>query len=90
MKLVYCLLCKDTVRLVDAVRECACGETGGLYLDGINAVYWGGRAAVPLGFANASFVDAVLAQPRSGLGREFTAFVIARECDTMRAIDEDG
>jgi hypothetical protein len=59
-----------------------CGKCKGHYIDGIYAVY-SGDCAVPLGFANSTLVKAVNNQPQSGMGENFTAFVIPKICETF-------
>lgn len=85
MKLLLCHECGDVFNLKSEVKTCSCGQTRGQYTDDLNAVYDGG---IPLGFANSSFLEAVIAQPESGLGKEFTAFVIPRECSTFKPTHE--
>jgi hypothetical protein len=82
MKLIYCPKCHDVVRGMMEPRKCACGSSGLQYTDSLNAVYWG--EAVPLGFANSSFVDALGRQPEEGGGKLFTAFVIPKNCPTFK------
>lgn len=88
MKLILCRKCQDVYklgRLKD--KKCTCGATGGRYLkDGLHAEIWGDDA-VPLGFANSSLVMAIQRQPASGWGKTFEAFVIAKECDTVKVIE---
>jgi len=81
MKLICCSQCFDVVSLRKEPRVCSCGQSSGHYLDELNAEYAG--AAVPLGFDNHSFIDALRNQPDSGWGRTFDAFVIPKECDTF-------
>ena len=89
MKLVACKECQDVFKLDYEKRRCKCGKTWGKYKeDGLNAVY-GGWPAVPLGFANESLREAVLAQPTEGLGRRFEAFVIPKFCSTMVYVSEE-
>jgi hypothetical protein len=87
MKLIYCPLCDDVVKLDFRFRMCKCQQSGGQYHeDGIHADYCG--EAVPIGFANSSFMAAVHDQPDRGpKGKEFVAFVIPKECDTMTRIE---
>lgn len=86
MKLLVCKECSDVFSLrLDKERTCECGKTKGKYTDNINAVYSG--PCYPLGFANSSFIDAIWNQPESGMGKDFTAFVIPKECTTMKKID---
>lgn len=81
MKLILCRRCLDVLRLRFDKRECACGASWGVYNDDLNATI--GGQAIPLGFANSSFVAAVQDQPESGLGRRFEAFVIPKQCPTI-------
>jgi hypothetical protein len=63
-------------------KSCDCGKTSGKYLaDGSNAVYNGN--GIPLGFVNSSFTDSLMCRPLTGYGKEFTAFVIPRICQTI-------
>jgi hypothetical protein len=83
MKLLLCKRCQDVFKLqVDLPRQCLCGATKGHYTDGVNAVYSGDNA-VPIGFANSTFADAVNSQPKEGMGKEFKAFVIPKVCDSF-------
>lgn len=83
MKLLYCKDCGDVVVLrLGYDRTCECGQVVGQYTDNLNAVYSGDQA-VPLGFANDSFVYARSNQPENGLGERFDAFVIPVECRTF-------
>jgi hypothetical protein len=86
MKLIICLECRDVVRLIiNEERTCQCGKSGGRYLeDGLNAEYWG--KAIPIGFANYSLAEAIGNQPGYGKGYEFTAFVIPKQCETMKKV----
>lgn len=87
MKLIFCANCWDVFKLAMESRTCYCGECSGHYLeDRLNAVY-SGESAFPLGFANSSLLLAVDRQPEEGMGKEFTAFVIPRECPTMKKGD---
>ena len=82
MKLIYCPHCHDIRKLSYMLTSCECGHSFGQYNeDGLNAAY--GGDAVPLGFANSSFVDALKNQPESGLGQCFEAFVIPKQCPTF-------
>lgn len=87
MKLLYCRLCYDVIKLDYITRWCKCRKVGGRYnADGYHAKYWG-EFAVPLGFANSSLVQAILDQPEEGMGERFEAFVIPKECPTLRRLD---
>jgi hypothetical protein len=85
MKLIFCPLCQDVIKLTLALRYCQCGESHGYYLDDINAQI--GGKAIPLGFMNYSLAQAIKRRPETGQGQEFTAFVIPRNVSTI--IKED-
>ncbi len=85
MKLIYCIKCGDVVALRRQERSCFCGKSKGLYgPDGLHATISG--PAIPLGFTNQSFRHALMNQPETGLGKEFTAFVIQKVCDTVEIV----
>jgi hypothetical protein len=101
MKLILCEKCSDIVALKTGLdRSCACGQSGGRYVDGLNAEVWG--PCFKLGFNNSSLVEALLAQKFEGdsketmiygykrvtKGRDFQAFVIPESADTMKRIDK--
>lgn len=83
MKLIFCPACQDVVKLqVARNRYCDCKQSWGYYhKDGLNAEI--GGSAVPLGFDNQDFVRALRAQPESGWGVQFNAFVIPKQCPTI-------
>jgi len=84
MKLLFCKACTDTFSIcVEEERSCKCGKTKGQYIDTLNATY-SGDDAIPLGFNNGSFIDALRNQPEEGLGDDFTAFVISKSCETFK------
>lgn len=83
MKLLFCKNCQDVIRLVqEEVRTCRCGKVSGKYINDLDAIY-SGKEAVPLGFSNHSFANAIRNQPEKNWGKEFTAFVIQKKCDTF-------
>jgi hypothetical protein len=84
MKLILCPDCHDIVRLRKVkVSFCECKQSWGNYEeDGLNAVI--GGKAIPLGFANGSFAEALRNQPSSGMGERFEAFVIPKKCASIR------
>lgn len=82
MKLLFCNNCHDIFSLSFKEKTCTCGKVKGKYIDQLNAEY-SGDDAIPLGIANPSFAEALENQPESGWGEEFTAWVIAKKCDTM-------
>lgn len=85
MKLILCKQCSDIFRLwVEEPRHCKCGSSGGVYIDDLNARIYG--KAIPLGFANWSFVAAVREQPESGWGKNFDAFVIPKSVETIEHV----
>lgn len=83
MKLLLCLKCSHIFNLDFKERICDCSATKGKYINQQTAIYHG-EHAVPLGFANDSFLKAIKNQPKSaGLGEEFLAFVIPKESPTF-------
>lgn len=98
MKLLLCLNCSDVTNLAMTHRECACGQSGGKYLqDGLNAVHYGN--SMLLGFHNGSLALAVNKQAREGdsfetfsngyyagqaKGREFLAFIIPQFASSVK------
>jgi len=85
MKLIYCTKCQDVVRLKQgAVKYCDCTESGGHYVDAINAEIFG--PCVPIGFANKSFLAALRARPEIGQGAQFDAFIMPRVVKTLKEI----
>ena len=82
MKLIYCPSCRDVIQLRPKYRTCECGNSGGQYIDGLNAVIEG--IAIPLGISNNTFLQALLDRPISGNGQEFVSFVIPRNCSTVQ------
>lgn len=83
MKLILCPKCSD----VRSLREnkltiCECGESSGKYINDLHAIIYG--KAIPLGFSNPSFVKAIKNQPEVGPGYQFTAFVIEKNCPTIK------
>lgn len=83
MKLLFCRKCQDVFKLHTITKTCHCGETSGKYFeDELNAEYEG--PCIPLGFANSSLTQAIRNQPESGWGFNFDAFVIPKECPTMK------
>ena len=86
MKLLLCNTCGDIIQLSKSTRTCQCGSCGGHYKeDGVNAIYYG--PAIPIGFHNSSFTDAISNQPEYGSGVPFKAFVIPKACPTMDHVD---
>ena len=85
MKLILCKNCSDVFKLSQMMRSCKCGMAKGRYLNDIDAEY-SGPSAVPLGFSNSTLVRAIDNQPEDGLGSEFIAFVIPKECPTMKMV----
>lgn len=86
MKLILCTECHRVLSLHREVETCRCGRSGGRYLDDcLTAEIWG--PCVPLGFANPSFSAALRNRPDDDWGEEFTAFVIQKNCPTVRVLD---
>lgn len=86
MKLLFCKRCLDVIRLRHRFRSCACGASWGTYReDGIMADM--GGQAIPIGFENASFLEAIRNQPETGLGVRFEAFTIPKTCPTIEVAE---
>lgn len=83
MYLVYCKNCKNVISLNAAKKVCPCGISGGHYVDGLHAVFFG--EAIPLEFDNVSFVGA-MADQMTYESKPFNAFVMKQDCPTMRSI----
>ena len=84
MKLLFCRECEDIFNLSFREKNCSCGKTKGKYLDNLNATYSG--PAVPLGFSNLTFAQAIRRHSKKKLihGDNFTAFVIPKDCLTFK------
>lgn len=82
MKLLMCLECNDIFNLDMSETSCRCGSSKGKYINQQLAEYTG-KSAVPLGFSNPSFIQAIKDQPNEGMGKEFNAFVIPKNCETF-------
>ena len=82
MKLIYCKKCHDVVSMRYQERSCFCGKSKGKYLDNLNAEFSG--PVIPLGFHNKYFHEALKNQPDANWGKQFTAFVIEKDCPTFK------
>jgi len=83
MKLVFCPKCYDVVKMRYTKTKCECGKSWGKYeKDGLMSQI--GGLGIPLGFDNNSLGDALHRRPESGLGSQFTAFVIPKKCDHVK------
>jgi len=85
MKMLYCPDCNDIFNLSRNTKSCTCNKVGGRYLDDVIAEYWG-HNAIPLGFTNNSFKEALIKQPNDGLGSRYESFIIAKNCNTMKKV----
>ena len=87
MKLLLCPACGDVRALhVTCLTKCMCGASSGRYNpDGYTAVLFG--KAIPLGFTNSSFREAIKNRPQSGQGSEFVAFVIPFHSTSIKKED---
>ncbi len=85
MKMLYCPDCNDIFNLSRNTKSCTCNKVGGRYLDDVTAEYWGHKA-VPLGFTNSSFKEALIKRPNDGFGSKYESFIIAKNCDSMKKI----
>lgn len=85
MKLIFCPVCHDVRKLNYKVVVCDCGASKGWYHnEHLHATIQG--KAIPIGFANDSFVNALTKRPAEGLGKLFNAFVIPEDCPTVRSL----
>lgn len=88
MKLICCTSCQDVFKIViGQVRTCKCGKCKGKGLNTSDAIY-SGDTAKPVGFHNRSFIKALFEQPTTGVGTEFIAFVIPKQCKTFTKVDD--
>lgn len=90
MKLLLCTSCSSITSLHFSNQSCKCGKCSGQYVDNINIKY-SGDSAIILGFNNRSFIDAIRHQRANGnldtgLGREFTAFIIPTNAPSIRKV----
>ena len=95
MKLLMCTECNDIFNLKYKTKACTCGKTEGRYVDDLNATYSG--PAIPIGFANASFLEASRRQTFMNIleqdskdsrkpGAEFVAFIIPEWATSLEKI----
>jgi hypothetical protein len=85
MKLIYCTVCEDIVKLRDYERKCACRSSWGYYHpDEKNATI--GGFSVPLGISNLGFKLALADMPEGDIGKQFEAFIIPKECKTVHVL----
>lgn len=93
MKLLVCLKCSDIFNLKRELKFCSCGESSGKYLDDLTAEINGD--CEPIGFSNASFIDALKKQRIENKnydgnkdtccrGIEFNAFIIPVWANTIK------
>jgi hypothetical protein len=86
MKLIYCPICNDVFNLTYTSKACLCKKSFGYYKDNINAVI--SKTAIPIGFTNISFLSALKSRPEAELGCEFKAFVMPKQCNSIKLIGE--
>jgi hypothetical protein len=84
MKLLYCKSCHDIFNLTGNKKTCSCQKSAGYYINDLDAIYSGD--AIPLGFSNSSFTDALKKQPEVGPGKHFVAFIIEKNCKTFKKL----
>ena len=102
MKLFLCEKCADVVSLrVGFDRSCDCGQSGGRYVNNLDAEVWG--PCMVLGFANSSLTKAYRAQKHLGdssekmmydgitvaMGRPFDAFIIPESANSIKRIERN-
>jgi len=83
MKLIYCPVCTDIVRLFEDERFCKCRASWGNYVDSINAKI--GGEAIPFGISNATLANALQINA-AGITDEsiyFQIFIIPINCTTI-------
>ena len=87
MKLLFCKECQDCIKLVpQRESRCMCGKSRGTVKpDGLNAIISGDNCVV-IGFSNPSLHNAIMNQPQKGMGKYFVAFVIPKECPTVKRV----
>ena len=86
MKILMCDSCGDLFNLTTSVKSCSCGKTKGKYcFDQLNAVVTGG---ISIGFSNETFLPAIRNRPKSGMGKNFIAFIIPEICNTVKVVEE--
>lgn len=83
MKLIFCPGCRDIVRLFEGEKRfCKCKDIWGIYTDDLNALI--SKRVIPLGIGNRSFVFSLKHRPKEGMGERFEAFVIPKDCPTIK------
>ena len=86
MKLILCWKCSDVVKCgMRRKRYCKCKEAWGKYINDLDAEI--GGTAISVCLHNSHLVEAIKAQPESGWGKEFKAWVPAKECSTIRRVN---
>ena len=80
MKLMMCIKCQDVIKIATReMRSCICTQSSSRVLENGIDVETCGPCRV-IGLHNMELADAlILADRDDGMGRYFTAFVIARE-----------
>jgi len=86
MKLVFCKNCGTVFSCSRKVKYCECGLSSGKYIDNLHAEIHG-EFAIPLGFSNYSFLQAIEKHEFDGENSVlFTAFIIEKNCKTFSRI----
>ncbi len=88
MKLVQCSVCGDLFNLTGIEKQCSCGKSSGLYINGIDA--WVRGPVLVLGISNPSYDKARERhnkQPNMERGWRFEAFIIPKNAPTVRRLD---
>lgn len=81
MKLLFCKVCQDLIKLDYEIRTCKCGNGGGKYINSTDAEYFGSHA-VPMGIANGSLRKALTGDNTGTRGERVEAFIITDNCKT--------
>lgn len=87
MKLILCKACSDIIALRHFPRQCFCGRSFGYYYEDSDSYAVYGGEAIPIGILNSTLHEAISCQPEGGMGKEFTAFVIPKQCPTFERIE---
>ena len=84
MKLLFCLDCEDVKKLDTDWVFCNCGKTAARYLEDKLHSEYRGATAIPVGFDNYSFAQAVRQRRDHGSNWRFEAFTIPADADTVK------
>jgi hypothetical protein len=86
MKLIYCTVCFDIVRLKEHPRLCECGRSGGGYDNEV--VAWVSGPCQIYGITNQSFINARQAEDTGPPMPDLQAFRISDKVSSVRRVVE--